>query len=276
MNNTAVRTISGIVFGAIMLCGLLINEYIFAALIIFLVCTMMSEFFKMTMGESYKFSRILGILAGVILFLLMFMFKRFNVPVKFVSLSIVPIFVVMCNSLFVRDKSEFLKFAFIYTGILYIAAPMALSNLVVFDKDASFNGLLILSFFIIIWSSDVGAYLIGTAFGQKYGGKICPEISPKKSWMGFWGGYAFAILAALILHWAGMLVIPIVHSVILATLMHIAGVFGDFFESQWKRLCNLKDSGSIIPGHGGMLDRFDSALMAMPLGAIYLALVGLI
>ena len=275
MNNTLVRTLSGAVYGALIFCCLLINGYLFAALIIFMMCTMMVEFYRMTMGESYKFSRALAIVAGVVLFLLLYFARAFGMPGKYVAITIIPVLIVMTNSLLVKDKSEFLKFSYIYTALLYIAVPMALSNLLAF-RNGTFSGLLLLCFFIIIWGSDVGAYCLGTLFGQKFGGKIAPEISPKKSWVGFWGGLFFAILSALVLYWTGLLQIPILHCIILASLMHAAGVAGDLFESMWKRCCGVKDSGTIIPGHGGMLDRLDSTLFAMPLGAIYLALFNLI
>ena len=275
MNNTVVRTLSGAVYGALIFCSLLINGYFFAALIVFSMCAMMVEFYRMTMGESYKFSRALAIGAGVILFLLLYFCKAFHMPGKYVALAIIPILIVMFNSLLVKDKSEFTKFAFIYTGLLYIAVPMSLSNLLAF-REGNFSGLLLLCFFIIIWCSDIGAYILGSLFGQKYGKKIAPEISPKKSWIGFWGGLLFAVLAAIILHWTGLLTFPLVHCIILAVLMHGSGVAGDLFESMWKRCCNVKDSGNLIPGHGGMLDRLDSTLFAMPVGAIYLALFNLI
>lgn len=275
MNNTVVRTLSGAVYGALIFCSLLINGYFFAALIVFSMCAMMVEFYRMTMGESYKFSRALAIGAGVILFLLLYFCKAFHMPGKYVALAIIPILIVMFNSLLVKDKSEFTKYAFIYTGLLYIAVPMSLSNLLAF-REGTFSGLLLLCFFIIIWCSDIGAYILGSLLGQKYGRKIAPEISPKKSWIGFWGGLLFAVLAAMILHWTGLLSFPLVHCIILAVLMHGSGVAGDLFESMWKRCCNVKDSGNLIPGHGGMLDRLDSTLFAMPVGAIYLALFNLI
>ena len=275
MKNAVVRTLSGIAYvGLIFLC-LLVNGYLFGALITFMMCVMMAEFYRMTMGESYQFSRALAIFSGVVLFVLLYLCRAFGMPHKYVALSIIPILVVMFNSLLVKDKSEFPKFAYIYTGLLYIAVPMALSNLLAF-RDGTFSGLLLLCFFVIIWGSDVGAYCLGTLFGQKYGRKIAPEISPKKSWVGFWGGYFFAVLSALILHWTGLLQIPTFHCIILASLMHAAGVAGDLFESMWKRCFGVKDSGNIIPGHGGMLDRLDSTLFAMPVGAIYLALFNLI
>ena len=115
----------------------------------------------------------------------------------------------------------------------------------------------------------------GLLFG-KNGKKLFPSISPKKSWAGFWGGLAVAVATAIILNVTGLLVIPWYHSIILAILMDVAGVYGDLFESLWKRIYEVKDSGKIIPGHGGFLDRFDSAIFAIPVGAIYLMLTGLI
>ena len=275
MKNAIVRILSGVVYGALVFACLLINGYLFAALIIFMMCVMMAEFFRMTMGDSYRVSRTLAIVTGVILFLLLYFNCAFDMPGKFISLSIIPLLIVMCNSLMAKDKSEFLKFSYIYTALLYIAVPMSLANLLAF-RGGTFNGLLLLCFFIIIWASDIGAYCLGSLLGQKYGKKIAPDISPKKSWVGFWGGYVSAVLTTLILHWTGWLGIPVLHCIVLATLMHMAGVAGDLFESMWKRCCDVKDSGSIIPGHGGMLDRLDSTLMAMPVGAVYLSLFNLI
>ena len=275
MNNLAVRTISGVGFVIVMLACLLFNKFLFAALVIFMMSTMMAEFYRMTIGEDYKFSRILAILAGVIMFLLIFLFSAFGVSVKFVSLSLLPVLIVMVNSLLVKDKTEFYKFAFIYTGILYIAVPLSLSNLIAF-QGGEFNTMLLLYFFCIIWCSDIGAYAFGSTLGQKYGSKLAPKISPHKSWVGFWGGLVCAILASVVLYLVGVFDFPLIHCIILATLMHVAGVCGDLFESMWKRACDVKDSGKIIPGHGGMLDRFDSAIFAIPVGAIYLSLLNLL
>lgn len=276
MNNLTVRTISGIVFGLITIGCLLFNQYLFAAYVIFIMVVMLSEFFRMSLGpDLYKNSRHMAVAAAIILFGLLFANKAFGLSMKYVALSMIPVMLVMINSLLVKDKSEFGKFSSIYTGLLYIAAPLSLSNIIAF-RDGQFSGILLLSFFCIIAASDIGAYVFGMALGQKYGKKLCPRISPKKSWIGFWGGVGFAILVAVVLNLVGMLKIPFVHSVILAIIMDVAGVFGDLFESQWKRYYDIKDSGNIIPGHGGLLDRFDSTLFAIPFGAIYLSLFNLL
>jgi phosphatidate cytidylyltransferase len=131
---------------------------------------------------------------------------------------------------------------------------------------------LLLSFFVIIWGSDVGAYLFGITLGQKYGKKLFPSISPKKSWIGFWGGLFMAVVLAVGLHYLGLLPFELRHCIVMSVLLNVTGVYGDLIESQWKRHYEVKDSGNIIPGHGGLLDRFDSALIAIPIGIIYLVL----
>lgn len=275
MNSTVTRSISGIVFIAAMLLGLLVSPWLFALLLVTMTSVMLWEFYRITMGDRFLHTRLLAIVAGVILFLLMFFVCGFGLPYKYASLSIVPVLAVMATSLYVKDKAEFDLFSHVYTGLLYIAIPLSLSNLIAFH-GGSFDGTLLLSFFIIIWASDVGAYVFGMSLGQRFGKKLFPEISPKKSWIGAIGGCVTAVLAALILKWTGMISFPTVHCIVLALIMDVAGVYGDLFESQWKRCHDIKDSGNIIPGHGGFLDRFDSTLMAFPAGAVYLVLAGLL
>ncbi|MCM1178345.1 MAG: phosphatidate cytidylyltransferase [Bacteroidales bacterium] len=277
MKNTVVRTISGIGFLAVMIGALMWCKFSFAVLMMVIMGMMMFEFFRMTMGKSYKFSQILAILAAEILFMLTFLSKSYDIPGKMVMLAIIPVFIVMVNSLYVRDKTEFGKFANLYTAMLYIAVPLSLTNFAVFDRiDGSYSGLLIVCFFAIVWGSDVGAYVFGITLGRRFGKKLFPEISPKKSWVGFWGGFASAIAVAVGLHYAGWLDLPVLHCVILAVVMDVAGVYGDLIESQWKRHYTIKDSGVAIPGHGGFLDRFDSALMAIPVGIIVMELLNVL
>ena len=277
MNNFIKRTISGVGFAAVMLAAFLTNKFVFGAVMLFALVVMMWEFLRMTCGKEYKYSQILSILAGAILFTLVWLFKGFNFPGRLVILAFVPVFILMINSLYVKDKSRFNKFANLYTAIIYIAVPWSVINFAVFGPEGEFNGMLLLSFFAIIWGSDVGAYLFGITLGQKYGKKLFPSISPKKSWIGFWGGMFMAIVISVILHFTGIFPLTsgrhtfdLVHCIAIAILLNVAGVYGDLIESQWKRHYEVKDSGTIIPGHGGLLDRFDSALIAIPIGIIYL------
>ena len=275
MNNTVTRTISGILFLAIVIGGLLIDKYLYAALITFMMVTMLHEFYRMTMGDRFPRTRALAIVLGCSAFLSLFFTLAFQLDIRIVAFSAILLLVLMVSTLMVKDKADFKLFAFLYTGLMYIAVPLILSNFVVFDRAGQFDGRPMLAFFIIIWASDVGAYCVGMLLG-KYSKKLFPSVSPKKTWAGFWGGLVFAVLAGLILDWTGLWAYPWYHAVVLSVIMHVAGVFGDLFESQWKRVCEIKDSGNIIPGHGGMLDRFDSALFAIPAGVIYLVIIGLL
>ena len=270
MNNFIKRALSGVVFVGVMLAALLLNKYIFGAVMALSLVVMMKEFLKMTCGKDYWFSQILSILAGTTLFVLVYLYRGFNFPGRLVILAFIPVFLLMINSLYVKDKTRFDKFSNLYTAVLYIAVPWSLLNFAVFDGCGAFNGVLLLSFFVIIWGSDVGAYMFGITLGQKYGKKLFPSISPKKSWIGFWGGMAMAIALAVGLHYLGMLPFDLPHCIAMSVLLNVTGVYGDLIESQWKRHYEVKDSGNIIPGHGGLLDRFDSALIAIPIGIIYL------
>ena len=270
MNNFVKRALSGVVFVGVMLAALLLNKYIFGAVMALSLVVMMKEFLKMTCGKDYWFSQILSILAGTTLFVLVYLYRGFNFPGRLVILAFIPVFLLMINSLYVKDKTRFDKFSNLYTAVLYIAVPWSLLNFAVFDGCGAFNGVLLLSFFVIIWGSDVGAYMFGITLGQRYGKKLFPSISPKKSWIGFWGGMAMAIALAVGLHYLGMLPFDLPHCIAMSVLLNVTGVYGDLIESQWKRHYEVKDSGNIIPGHGGLLDRFDSALIAIPIGIIYL------
>jgi phosphatidate cytidylyltransferase len=276
MNNFVKRTLSGIGFAAVMLAALLTNKFVFGFVMLLSLVVMMKEFLQMTCGSEYRCSQALSIFAGAVLFLLVFLYNGFNLPGRFIILAMVPVFVLMINSLYLKDKKDFHKFANLYTSILYIAVPWSLFNFAAFSADSQFSGILLLSFFGIVWASDVGAYVFGITLGQKYGKKLFPSISPKKSWIGFWGGILTAVVVAVILHRCDILNFSMLHSMILAVLINIASVYGDLIESQWKRYYNVKDSSNLIPGHGGLLDRFDSALVAIPVGVIYLVVNNLL
>ncbi|MBE6233201.1 MAG: hypothetical protein E7118_01835 [Bacteroidales bacterium] len=276
MNNFVKRTISGIGFAAIMLAAFLTNKYVYGIVMLFSLVVMMKEFLSMTCGRNYRYSQFLSIFSGAVLFTLVYLYKAFDFPGRLVILAFVPVFLLMINSLYLKDKSRFDKFANLYAAMLYIAVPWAMLNFAVFNAAGEFNGILLLCFFCIIWGTDVGAYMFGITLGQKYGKKLFPSISPKKSWIGFWGGLGTAVGVAIGLHYVGLFCFDLIHCIFMGVLLCVAGVYGDLIESQWKRHYNVKDSGNIIPGHGGLLDRFDSALIAIPIGIIYLVVMNVL
>ena len=276
MNNFVKRTISGIGFAVIMLAAFLTNKYVYGIVMLFSLIVMMKEFLTMTCGRNYRYSQFLSIFSGAVLFTLVYLYKAFNFPGRLVILAFVPVFLLMINSLYLKDKSRFDKFANLYAAMLYIAVPWAMLNFAVFNAAGEFNGILLLCFFCIIWGTDVGAYMFGITLGQKYGKKLFPSISPKKSWIGFWGGLGTAVGVAIGLHYVGLFCFDLIHCIFMGVLLCVAGVYGDLIESQWKRHYDVKDSGNIIPGHGGLLDRFDSALIAIPIGIIYLVVMNVL
>ena len=278
MNTTVKRSLSGTVFLAVMLGGLLLGRWPFTILFAFITATMMEEFYRMTMGKSYRRLQSLAVSLTIGLFVVVnFELADGESGITALSCGFIFVIALMVASLFEKDHTDFMKTGFLYAGMLYIGLPLALSNFVVFQEGGAFSGILMIAFFCIIWASDVGAYCFGLLLGQKiWPAKLCPSISPKKSWAGYVGGLATSVLAGAILSWTGLVSFPMVHCLVMAALMHVAGVFGDLFESMWKRAAGIKDSGNIIPGHGGLMDRFDSALFAIPTGYFYLMLFDLV
>ena len=276
MNATVKRTIFGALFLVVMLGGLLWHQDAFFFLFLFISAQMQREFYRINMGNSCSFLQDVGIAFGMILFSMAFYYFKGDLGLMyFVMGGMVGLLLLFCLAVLQKDHTSFTKLAYILAGLVYVAMPLALSNAVVF-RGGAFSGLLMIAFFCIIWASDIGAYCLGMLFGQKlWPAKMCPRISPKKSWAGFIGGLLMAVLAGAIISWTGLVQFPIWHCMIMAALMHVTGVFGDLFESLWKRAAGIKDSGSIIPGHGGLLDRFDSSLFAIPTGVIYLVITGL-
>ncbi len=153
-------------------------------------------------------------------------------------------------------------------ALFYTAFPiMCLLQLSVTITEFSYRTLIAL-LFIFVWINDVGAYLIGTLCGRH---KLFERLSPKKSWEGFFGGVIFATIAGAFAGYFWLHQTPALWAAI-AFAVAIAGVFGDLFESMLKRAAGIKDSGRIIPGHGGLLDRFDAFLFAAPIYAALLLL----
>ena len=246
MDNTLKRTITGAAIVGIIVVSLLFSEFIFIPVMLFVMLVCLAEFYKMTMPGRFKAAKGLAVLASLVMFMTTYAHVSFGISTKLMLLSVIPLVVIMIAGLYIHDADEFDSVAYLFTSQVYIAIPFSLTNLLVFDDFGNFNGMLLLGFFIIVWASDVGAFLFGMSFGQKNGHKLFPSISPKKSWEGLWG------------------------AVILTLILFVFSVFGDLVESKLKRHFDIKDSGKILPGHGGMLDRFDGALLAFPAGTIFL------
>jgi phosphatidate cytidylyltransferase len=183
----------------------------------------------------------------------------------------------MISELYLKRENPIGNWAHTMLSQVYIALPFALLNVISFQNDfvsseVTYNPILPLSVFIFLWMSDTGAYCIGTLIGKH---RLFERISPKKSWEGSIGGAVVALIAAAILaHFFNTL--NTLEWIGLALTIVVFGTWGDLTESLFKRQLGIKDSGNILPGHGGMLDRFDSALMAIPAATVYLYCISLL
>lgn len=275
MKKFLIRTLFGVVYAAFVAAGLLIDKYCFLAFIMIVTVLMMNEFQMMSLGKKYPVQQVITILAGLTVPAAVFGIKAFGWATSGLAVLFLGIFVICSSLLFLKDRSKLSECYALFTSVVYIAIPMSIFNLGVFS-NGSFSGVNVLMMFCIVAMSDVGGYAFGMSIGQKYGHKLCPTISPKKTWTGAVGGAVFAVATALFFYHIGMLHFSLAHCIALALVIDIAGIFGDLIESIWKRFYNLKDTSHLIPGHGGMMDRFDSALMAIPMGIVYLILFNLL
>lgn len=277
MNNTAKRVISGICFGAVMVAAFLFGKVAYLVVFALLLTLMMHEFYNMTSGRQACPQKILGIASGLLTFFLSFGLAGGYWGMDAIVLFVVPVIALMICFIFDR-KNESTVYGYIFTGLAYIAVPLSAANFVVFS-DGGFSAVPLLLFFLIIWAGDVGAYAFGCTLGRRFDKKMCPAISPKKTWTGFWGGMTLALVTgvatAAVLCRTGYPEISPLHAAGLSLVINVSGVLGDLAESRWKRIFGLKDSGSLIPGHGGFLDRLDSSLFAIPAGLMYLLIIRL-
>lgn len=275
--NFIVRTITGTLFVAIMVAGFLNPR---AMVFLFALITGLSvwEYTGLVNGiDDVRVNRFISTVAGVYLFLAvaawrMGLVANFIIVVPYL-LTIVYLFV---SGLFTCSKNPVADWAYTMLGQMYVALPLSMINILAFEVDGqwgvNFDSLLPLSIFIFLWTNDSGAYCCGSLLGKH---KLFPRVSPGKSWEGSIGGCVLVLaVAALIGWWANNG--DMKHQLGMAAWMGLGlvvvvfGTLGDLVESLFKRTLGIKDSGNLLPGHGGMLDRFDSALMAIPAAVIYL------
>lgn len=272
MRNLLIRTASGAVFLAVFLTALLWNPVAYCIVFAAVVAIMMYEYHKITLGGKEKAARVISLFTGLATFVISFMVNGYGLdPVWFLIIPVMVTLVFFCI-LFSRDKDAYGQAIYTVASVPYIAVPFAMTNWIVFG-DGSFDGIILLAVMIVIWASDVGAYLFGISFGQKNGHKMCPSISPKKSWEGYFGGLFTSLAAGFVIGWTDMTAMSWIQWLPLALIVNVTSTLGDLAESQLKRNFGVKDSGKIMPGHGGLLDRFDGALTTFPAVVFYICLI---
>lgn len=263
MNNFFSRTITGILFVILIVGSILLSQYLFASL--FLVITILGilEFNNLVEKDNIKPQKIIGIIVGSALFVSSALFALNLIDGSILLLNIPLFFVIFIIELFRKTEKPFTNIAYTLLGIIYVALPFSLLNF--FFTPGSTTGdeyhpAILLGFFLLIWMNDTTAYLIGIWLGKH---RFFERISPKKSWEGFIGGTIFTLILAYILS-IYFDEFNLLQWLIITIIVVVFGVLGDLVESIFKRSINCKDSGTIFPGHGGILDRFDSVLLATP------------
>lgn len=273
MKNLIIRTLTGAIFVAVIVGGIWISPYSFLLVFCLVVGLSLWEFNGLVKyGENAPVKQLISIIGGVYLFLASFMYANGLTDGKIYLPYLLFLMVVFILELYDKKPNPVNNWAYACLGQLYCAGSFSLLNFITSVPDTPgevvYKPLYALALFVFVWVNDTGAYLVGSTFGKH---RLFERISPKKSWEGFWGGLVITILSSFVFayfipeirwyNWLG-----------LSVCIVLFATWGDLIESLLKRTVGVKDSGNILPGHGGMLDRFDSVMMAIPAMYIYIEL----
>ena len=282
------RAITAAVFVVVLLAGICFNYITFSSLFFLVSIWGLIEFYQLSEKLGDKPYKNMGIVVGAFMFLYSIISNTNAVlflPLEAVfPLILVLIFSVFIVALFDNKPNVILNITYTFTGILYTIVPfMLLLNITCLDRAFTFNNVTnlwyndcapynfhyVLGIILLIWASDVGAYLVGSLIGKH---KLFERISPGKTWEGTIGAFILNIGCAFIIaHLFQELALK--HWIVISVLVSVFGTIGDLVESMFKRQAGIKDSGKIMPGHGGILDRFDSLLFVSPFVYAYLCLI---
>ena len=277
MKNFLIRAVTGLIFIAIVIGCTLYGAFPFMVLFAGFAALAIYEFGCLVNRTGIvHVNKLITALGGAYLFFAFAFFFLTGESYVFIFYSFLLMYL-MISELYKKQEHPVHNWAYSMLSQLYIGLPFSMLNVLAFHAggteadSVSYNPILPLSVFIFIWLNDTGAYCVGTLMGKH---RLFERISPKKSWEGSIGGGILALASAFVLaHYFPFM--PVAQWVGLAFVAVLFGTWGDLAESLLKRTLGIKDSGSIFPGHGGFLDRFDSALMAIPAAVIYLYAVSL-
>jgi phosphatidate cytidylyltransferase len=289
MKNLITRTIFGILFVVVMVGGMVWRPDTF--ILLFAVITGMTvwEFTSLlNQRKDIQVNRFISTVAAVYLHLAT---AAWCVGMADGFIAYVPYVITMVyllvSELYLKQPNPIANWACTMLAQMYIAMPFAMVNILAFrinnTGEPAYNWMLPLSIFIFLWTNDTGAYCTGSLFGKH---KLFPRVSPGKSWEGSIGGAILVVAAAAAIAWFDNVEVadkdmpPALLSMTvwigLGLVVVVFGTWGDLVESLFKRTLGIKDSGNILPGHGGMLDRFDSSLLAIPMAVVYLYTISLL
>lgn len=277
LKNLVVRTVSGIGLTVVVLGGMLWSQWSLGAVLLLLLVGGMWEFYNLSAKQAINPQRFLGLLAGVLLFALNFAFVSNDIEVLGAAsrlfagglamlLLLVPLMFI-CE-LYRKQANPAANIGATLMGVFYVALPLSLTLYLPIIGSEAWNPWVLIAYICIVWSNDVFAYLVGMAIGRR---RLFERLSPKKSWEGFFGGLAGAVVAGVVV--AHLMHHDYITWGVLAVVVAVTAVFGDLAESMFKRAADVKDSGALIPGHGGVLDRFDALLLSAPFVFVYMLFV---
>nr|MBE6191988.1 phosphatidate cytidylyltransferase [Rikenellaceae bacterium] len=277
LKNLVVRTVSGIGLTVVVLGGILWSQWSLGAVLLLLLVGGMWEFYNLSAKQAINPQRFLGLLAGVLLFALNFAFVSNDIEVLGAAsrlfagglamlLLLVPLMFI-CE-LYRKQPNPAANIGATLMGVCYVALPLSLTLYLPIIGSEAWNPWVLIAYICIVWSNDVFAYLVGMAIGRR---RLFERLSPKKSWEGFFGGLVGAVVAGVVV--AHLMHHDYITWGVLAVVVAVTAVFGDLAESMFKRAADVKDSGALIPGHGGVLDRFDALLLSAPFVFIYMLFV---
>jgi phosphatidate cytidylyltransferase len=268
-NNLTQRIITGVLGSAAIITAVCLGPWTYFLIFLIICFFTLLEFFKLASVDSLVPQKTLGMITGTLLFVLTFLIEMRLLESKYYFLIFPLIALTFIIKLYKKsEKKPFLNIAFTFLGFLYISLPVSLLNFAVFD-DGIYHFEIILGTLLILWATDTGAYFAGTFLGKH---KLFERISPKKTWEGFAGGALLALIFAYGLS-AYFDRLTVVQWLIVGVIIIVCGTLGDLVESLLKRSMAIKDSGTVLPGHGGFLDRFDGLLIASPFLVSFLELI---
>lgn len=264
------RAITAFFFTIVMLASVFLGGYTFTFFYLMLSLLALAEFYRLVKTAGIRPHRNIAVFAGGLIFLMTAGYHYLQFQTKFMLLLVPLIFSVFISELYKKEKIPFANISYTFVGFVYVTIPFCFFYSLGFvSGEGAYSFHLPLAFLLMLWANDTGAYIFGVKFGKT---RLFERHSPKKSWEGFFGGMFTSILASYLISlcfteinawtWAGM-----------ALLIVCFGTLGDLVESMLKRSLNTKDSGSFLPGHGGLLDRFDGLLIAAPVVYAYLYLL---
>jgi len=273
MNNFTQRTLTGTIYVVVVIGSMLVHPLLFASVMLVVSGFANKEVYKLFNTDFSKTNEIIGIIISSAVYICCTsVFFHILSPFAIVFLVLI-LFSLFVYQLFCKNEHPVEEASKIIFGIIYITIPLAMLSLL-FEYSMNsgfFNYQILMGYFIILWANDTFAYLTGKLIGKH---KLFERVSPKKTWEGSIGGFVFSMLCAYILsiffvsiqlnQWLGI-----------ASIIVVMGSLGDLFESLLKRKAGVKDSGNVLPGHGGMLDRFDSVFFSAPFVCFFLIIYSL-